>query len=310
MDNNDYVIVERLNMDINNLGTKINDLSCANIVNDSSKINIDKTIKVINKEIKKVDRENNKRTCIKNLKIFTYRFLKVFPFLIGLLIAFMIFHGIFNDIPFYPQDEVNTKHYEETFDSLGNTTINSWYSPDGNDHNFLHVYDKWTENYWGTPDRYSSLYPIDNYTKEDYKEVLNNSEQIMKDNNYYRVDLYEQNEEITEEDKQLNGYMKAIFHYDDKEDTVIRAQDEDANIKKSFYFLAILFGFEVVIGAICNDENDNSSQSVNDLKNKYNEIDISDIKRQFKEKRMAYEALKGSKPKDINDILDRKVLVK
>ena len=48
MDNNDYVIVERLNMDINNLGTKINDLSCANIVNDSSKINIDKTIKVIN----------------------------------------------------------------------------------------------------------------------------------------------------------------------------------------------------------------------------------------------------------------------
>ena len=42
----------------------------------------------------------------------------------------------------------------------------------------------------------------------------------------------------------------------------------------------------------------------------YKKVDINDMKRQFKEKRMAYEAYKGNKPIDIDNIINRKVLTK
>ena len=305
---NDFVLVQNLENKIDELDNNINDLSCANIVNNASKNKVENDIKEINQEINRINKMNRERTHIRNIKIFEKLLIIVLTVTLGISIPICLSKVIFNDIPLYRQDEVRTKHYEETIDNLGNTSLDSWYSEEGNDYDWIYVYEKWGTNYWGVPDRSATKYPINDYPKENIQELLNNPEKIKELYNYYRVNLYEQKAEITEEEKNLEGYIKAVYHYIDENDYIIVPQDEDENFKQFAFFLMFFTVSSLITMASI------YSMDYHEYKKKlmeyYKKVDINDMKRQFKEKRMAYEAYKGNKPIDIDNIINRKVLTK
>ncbi len=286
MENNGYNLVKDLSKKIDAFDNCVKSIQEAN---DSQINKIDNAINDINKDIKKVNRDNFKKSCIKNIKVFERKFRIILPHILAVALTFGISKWT-GDIPFYRQDEIKTKHYEQTIDNLGNDEITSWYSKEDNDRNWIYQYKKWDYRYFH--DDYTrdySKYWLDDYDKELLNELFNNPDLIYNRFRYYKDEFMEQKKEVSDEELALDSYIKAVYHTVDNNDYIIEPQSEKDNTNASMLFICGFLAFQLFAFVFSTNLCDDYQKDYERIINNYKKVDIEDIKRQFQEKRMEFE---------------------
>ena len=303
-----YALVKDLNDSMNRLNNDIGSIQTSNVINNSKLDKIDNSIKDINKDIKKINSINHKRVCIRNLKVFKNILKIIIHPLIALCIALSVSHFMFNDIPFIRQDRVNTMRYETTIDNQGNITTNNkysdtnWFSTSARDKSvWIYKYDQWRKDGNGYI-RSIDGFVIDDSSIEKIEELFNDPDKLEKLYANSRVGLYETKDEITEEELQEENYMKAVIHYEDKNDYYIAPQSEEENSRDTAIFLATLFGSGIVATANTLDYIDKKRRRGQGIiSEEYEKLDIEDIKKQFSEKRIEFEKKSKQLKKELSN---------
>ena len=310
MNNDDYTLVESLTQKTDRLNNSIDEFQDINVVNNSIIGKIDNSINDVNKDIKKINNINRKRICIRNIKIFK-NILKLLlhPFL-ALCVSFSLSYFIFNDLPFVQQDRVNTMRYETIIDNQGNMSTDNhyddtnWFStPAKKKNTMIFKYGKWKKIDKGYGRDYDG-YVIGNLSLEQIKELFDNPDKIDELYANSKTLLFEEKDEITDEELNQENYIKAIIHYEDTDDYYISPQNEEENIRDSVTFLVLLFGSGLFASSNVKDiieKRQLSGQGI--ILEDYKKIDIDDIKKQFHEKRIAFERTQKQLKKELSNQL-------
>ncbi len=293
-----YKIVNSLSEDIEKLDEKIANIGNDNIINHSTVKEVEGMMKDINKKIKRTNRINGLITCIRNIKIFG-RFLQGgLPYIV---VASLVFTGqtLLGDVPFYPQkSEFKVAQHEQIIDANeGVIDEKIEYITEGHGaKNEVTYTTKWEKKNDGNYYRVTQTYDIGNYSTEELKEMINNPSFSFdetfgksKSNKYE----YKSEKDITQEDLEAESGFKIIYHYTDDLDVILGAQDTTGNILLSvLYILITVLGSLPVIYWRIEESDYYFTDHLERIKEENPNIDIDEIKRLFKEKKIKFDVVK------------------
>ncbi len=264
-------------------------------------IQMKKEIDTLEFDIKYSSLRNAKMGAIKNLKIYARALQLVAPYVVTAGIVAGGF-ALFGDIPFYPNDEVKAYSNVMTeFDNAGNIRKEQQYASfkdesghklDSND-NLLYYYSKWEKIDDGLYSRVVQTYSIDEKTYEDIIKLFDKKDLSLEgilgepDSN-----IKETKNNLTEEELQEGAFIQAIVYSKDEGDYIIRKQTVGENI-----FLSILYVFVsmlIEMGPLYYRSEYSSFdflRCVNEIKRKYQPLDIDVAKKQLELKKDNYNRL-------------------
>ena len=288
---------KELNNQIEELDEIISNMGNDNIINHSSIKEADDMIKLINKNIKAVNRRNRLIAAIRNVKIFG-RFLQGgLPYIV---VAGLVFTGqtLLGDVPFYPQkSDFKVAQHEQVIDQTGVIGESVSYVAQGNlAGNEIVFTTKWDQKEDGNYYRVTQTYDIGNYTTEELKEMIKNPNLDLNavfgksKSNKYEV---KKAKDITEEDLDEKDGLKIIYHYSDDLDVILGAQDGFFNVMFSIlYILITLVGSMPVLYWRLNESDYDFSEHLKRIKLENDKIDIEEIKKLFAQKKIKFEVAK------------------
>ena len=288
---------------INDLGKQIEDIECVNIVNSTITNKIETNIDGIKKDIHDIDFRNRVDACIRNVKIFG-RFMQLLcPYILAVSLAFGT-TLVLGDNPFIREKNVHVpKHYEMSVDEKGNSTTDSWYEKDANNESSFYFYGEWRLEDDGKYHR-----SVTEYTTNMKKNGIG---KVIRDYYGERGTILpdEIRDEISEKDLYKDFSIAYTYRYDDDKDFILEEQSEEKN--DYYKMLFIIFSVVYSIGSTFYrfDYSDfDFTQYCKKYIDGYKPIDLSEVKRQFSEKRKEYERIKKGNIKqvDIDDICNAK----
>ena len=301
MEDDKIIIVKDLTGRVNNLEKDIDDAYSNN--DDETMAFVEEEIKEIEESINRIEEDNKKNASVKNVRIFKNIFKLLLPFLIPLLVLLGFFR-LAGDIPFVRQDNKVPMHYEETIDSNGKHEIKNWYEREQGTTSSLDYYYKWTKEEDGLYYRKVYHYYTKNKTLEELAPYVNDAA-LLKKTFSYNSSGKEIETTVPEEDLEKDYYIKATVRRDDYSDYIMEPQSEMENILASIAFVVFLAIFSGCSYTLWNLKEPGLKGLIDNIKNNNSQIDIDDIKKQFSRQRKEYEKLKGIKPVDVQDILDK-----
>lgn len=288
----EYTIVKNLNDKVEELDKKIDNIGDDNIIGHSTVDDINGLIKDINKDIKKVNRKNKVMTSIKNIRIFGTFIRFFFPFVFALGAAFFPHYWVTKDIPFYPQGVFKFAHHNESIDKTGIVSDDIVYSSDqSNKGNTAEIITKWEQKPDGKWYRVIKTYnSSENYSLEQLLEFAKN-ENLDVEALFGKVDnvKFEVKNNISQEEKEQGDYLTIIYRHNNEEDVMLLPQDFWPNVGYTVLFFLWLFVTEGVAYLWRSESEFNSSRSLKLFEEKYKNIDISEIKKLFEEKKIKFE---------------------
>ena len=203
-----YVLVEKLEKDIDDLEKRIND----------------------------IPKENFKKISIRNLKI-CGRFMQlIIPYILAAIIPF-VGQSLLFDIPFYPEEVHEPKHYMMEVDNRGIESYQSQYEKFSDEKDRLYIYSNWIEDN-GKFTRTIKSYSINLDDLDEIKDLINKKEVEIEELLGSPIsNTIEKKNIITEEEKEDSNYIKVIYYYKDKEDYIIVKQPIGENIVYSLLYV-------------------------------------------------------------------------
>ena len=288
-----YTIVQKLTDEVEELDKKIDNIGDDNIIGHSTVDDINGLIKDINKDIKKVDRKNRRMACIKNIRIFGTFIRFFFPFVIAIGMAFGLHNWVTKDVPFYPQRVFKFAHHNESIDKTGIVSDDVIYSSDqSNKGNSAQIITKWEQKPDGKWYRVIKTYnSSENYSLEQLLEFAKN-ENLNVEGIFGKVDdiKFEVKDNLSQEEIEQKDYFRIIYRHNNEEDVMLLPQDFWPNVGYSLLFLIWLavFGFGALAWRAEGSKYD-PDDSWKLFEEKYKNIDISEIKKLFEEKKIKFE---------------------
>jgi hypothetical protein len=287
----EYTIVKNLNDKVEELDKKIDNIGDDNIIGHSTIDDINGLIKDINKDFKRVKGKNIRITSLRNIKIFGRAFQGLFPYLVAVGLIFAAQTGC-GDIPFYRQEHFEFAHHEETIDYTGKVSENVIYSDDKADSTdsayYVSKWEKKPDGRW-----YRAVKEYERFKNDSLDELFElaknkdlNFEEIfgkVKD-----VKFEVRNDEPSEEEK--GDYLKIVHRYKNEEDVMLVPQNFWVNLGLSALYLVACFvacGL-VWIGRV-EESNYDWGKHLARIKRENPNIDISEIKKLFEEKKIKFE---------------------
>ena len=288
----EYTIVQKLTDEVEELDKKIDNIGDDNIIGHSTVDDINGLIKDINKDIKKVNRKNKVISSIRNIRMFGALFRYVFPFILAIGAAFGTHNWITKDIPLYPQDVFKFAHHNESIDKTGIVSDDVVYSSDqSNKGNSAEIITKWEQKPDGKWYRVIKTYTsTENYSLEQLLEFAKN-ENLDVEALFGKVDdvKFEVKNSLSQEEKEQKDYLKIIYRHNNEEDVMLLPQDFWPNLGYTVLFLLWLAAYGL-IGLMWRGESKyDPEKSWKLFEEKYKNIDISEIKKLFEEKKIKFE---------------------
>ncbi len=311
---NGYERASLLENEIKNLNESIDNIGNDNIINHSRVADIEGDIKRIENNIKITNRQNIGKTCIRNIKIFGRALQGIFPYLVC---AGLVFTGqtLIGDVPFYPQDQFKVAQHEQVIDNSGIVNDNVTYVlPSSELKNSAHYSTKWEKKDDGRYYRMIKEYNIGNYTTEELKELIKNPdldfEETFGKSSSIKYEVKNENQ-ITKEDLEEGTGFKIVYRYTDEEDVVLKAQDVWPNIGYSLLYLLITVLPCLIVVLWRTDESDfDFKDYVDDYCKDYKQVDIKELERLFKEKKIKFDVVRHQQVSLVDPITEEKMLVK
>ena len=311
---NGYERASLLESDINRLNNSIDDIGNDNIINHSVLADIESDIERIESNIKITNLKNKGKTCIRNIKIFGRALQGIFPYLVC---AGLVFTGqtLIGDVPFYPQDQFKVAQHEQVIDNSGIVNDNVTYVlPSSELKNSAHYSTKWEKKDDGRYYRMIKEYNIGNYTTEELKELIKNPdldfEETFGKSSSIKYEVKNENQ-ITKEDLEEGTGFKIVYRYTDEEDVVLKAQDVWPNIGFSLLYLLITVLPCLIVVLWRTDESDfDFKDYVDDYCEDYKTVDLKELERLFKEKKIKFEKVRHQDVNLVDPITQEKMLIK
>ena len=312
---NGYERASNLESDIVKLNNEIDNIGDDNIINHSRVADIEADIKRIENNIKTTNRKNKEKTCIRNIKIFGRAFQGVFPYIVAAGLVFTV-QTVLNDVPFYPQKEFKVARHEQTIDNTGVLSDKVTYiNASDNVKNSAYYSTKWEKKADGKYYRAIKEYDISNLTIEQLHDYILNPGDDIDENAFGKSNKikYEVKEEkdITEEDLSEKTGIKIVYRYTDEEDVILAAQDVAPNILLSLLYLFLSFVACLPV-MLWRDEGSNYdyNRHLNRLKRDYKEVDITELEKLFKEKKIKFDVVRHKDVNLVDPINGEKMLIK
>ena len=311
---NGYERASLLESDINRLNNSIDDIGNDNIINHSVLADIESDIERIESNIKITNLKNKGKTCIRNIKIFGRALQGAFPYIVGAGMVFGIF-TLCGDIPFYPQDQFRIAQHEQIIDNNGVVSDNATYVlPSSSIKNSAHYSTRWEKKDDGKYYRMIKEYDIGNYTTDELKELIKNPdldfEETFGKNTSIKYEVKNENE-ITKADLSEDTGFKIVYRYTDEEDVVLKAQDVWPNIGLTLLYLLVSVIPSLIVAAWRMDESDfDFMDYVKEYSEDYKKVDIKELERLFKEKKIKFERVRHQNVSLTDPITEQKMLIK
>ena len=306
-----YSFIQQLNSDINKLDQKIDNVGYDNIINHSTVKEMEESVNDIDRRIRIIDKENAKRFCIKNIKLFGKLLHRVYPYVV---VAGLVFGGqsLIGDVPFIQQDQIKFAQTQVVLDSDANLEKTKDYiiAAQKNEDYAVTYYTKWELKQDGYYYRTIKKYKLKYYKNRMYNNLLDeNNKNKMSDiyDEPYSID-YEKKDpsELTQDEIEKEEYIRYVFHLQDEEDIIIEAQDMSYNLILSGVYL---FGAATFITIMYFMRKHYSRfdyyKAIDIVKHSYPEIDIEKLKKLFKAKKIKYEVIKKQQA-TLTDPIDNK----
>ncbi len=311
---NGYDRAGLLESDIDRLNNSIDNIGNDNIINSSRIADIESDIQRIENNIKVTNRKNIGKICIRNIKIFGRALQGIFPYLVSAGLVFTA-QTLIGDVPFYPQDVFKVAQHEQIIDNTGLVSDNITYvMPNSKTTNSAHYSTRWERKADGKYYRMIKEYNIGEYTTDELKELINNPdldiEKTFGKNTSIKYEVKNENQ-ITKEELEEGTGFKIVYRYTDEEDVVLMAQDVGPNIGFSFIYLLVTLIPIFIVALWRDDESDfDFTDYVNDYIDEYQKVDIKELERLFKEKKIKFELVKRQQVTLTDPITGAKVLIR
>jgi hypothetical protein len=309
---------------INDLDKEIEDISCANINSNNVIDIVNDDIEKINIKIKKIERDNLKKSLIRKIKKAGRFFVRVLPYIITTALSFVISTYAVNDTPFFRQpDKYYAIHEYTIYENETTDTISAYIDKPSrsNESSRPKAYYKsaWMLEEDGNYHRVTSEYYINHLTLEQAKKYSEDPNLSLNDIvfNYAGDNRKDSKEtkspsEITPEELNETGKFYLVFHYTDDTDFVIQAQPSGSNIVDTVFFLFIssVLACGPLMIRLITDYREKYDLSMFLLDKKYKEEDISELKKLLEEKKLKFEVVKHDKVSLIDPITAEKTVIK
>ena len=256
---------------------------------------LSKDIDDLEKRLKHVNIENFKKISIRNIKIFGRVLQMLYPYILAFTIPFTLQSIIF-DIPFYPENVRQEKCYMMELDNKGIIDYQSQYDSFSNESNRLYIYSKWEKsNDYYT--RTINLYRLNDFTNDELIELVNkDSLSIVELLGSPVSSITEKKNILTEEEIKDDGYIKAKYYYEDKDDYIIIRQSIGENLVCSLLFLFIMGMSEYAVFKYRSDYSSFYFQDrVDDLIERYEKTDVKMLEKKLEVKKNNLYRLQGDK---------------
>lgn len=291
----EYELVSSLNTDIEKLDEKISNIGNENIIDHSTVKEVDKMIKDIDRDIKRVNRKNVLKVCIKNIKIFGRILQLIFPYLVAAGIAFTGQILLGGDIPFYPQNNKYYATHEETIDYTGVISDESFYDSSSSKlSNTIYYASKWEQREDGKWVReLKEFAKVPKYSIEELTEMAKEKDlDIEKVFGKVSKTKTEVRSSLPEDEIEKDSGIIIINRYIDKDDYIFIREDTLPNIGGGiiFIFIAAVLSLPVIDWRM--DASDFSiSRHIRRINSENSKIDLSEIKKLFASKKIKFESI-------------------
>lgn len=297
-DNYIYENINEAEEDEEFLRNQINNLEKdENNDNSSALSKIEDDISAIKKSIEVTDKRNIRNRRIKNLKIFGRALQGVYPYILVTGALLFIHVGVCGDVPFYRQDEFHVAQHEEVIDVNGLIYDNvSYVDPSANVENTAYYSSAWEKKEDGKYYRTIKKYNVGKYSIDELKEVVNNPD-LKFDDVFGEVTKVEfqvkKEDQITENDLKEGMGFKIVYRYKDDEDIILSAQDIGPNFSYSCLYIFFILISNMLI-PLCRVETKsyNFRKHLEEIRRRYPNMDLSEIKRLFEENKIKFERIK------------------
>ena len=284
---NGYSSIDEFNKDVDAVEEKMDNIGKENIIKHSVLAEITEDVQNIDGKIKATSKDNRKKKCIRNVKFFgnILKSAAQYVLVAGLLFGFQAGVG---DIPFVRQDVMKyARHKVVMFDS-GQIKDDFEYQESIDKPTSVAYYiGKWEERN-GKYYRTIKQYVFDGYNLSELKTMVTDPNlSIEKAFGQPTKRNPESKTELSEKEKATGDYFEIIYNYSDDENFVLEAQDSWPNIWQSGAYLIFFAFFSAIVFLIKIESNVPSLSKVwNMLKEKYNPVDVDELKRLFEERKI------------------------
>ena len=254
---------------------------------------LEKDIDDLEKRIKDVPKENFKKISIRNIKIFGRFMQMIAPYLIAAIIPF-VGQSLLFDMPFYPEEVKSPKHYMMELDNRGIEAYQSGYEKINDEKDRVYIYSNWQEDK-GMYSRTIKSYSINIDDISEIKDLVNKKDVEIEDILGSPIsNITETKNIITDEDKELDGYIKLVYYYNDKDDYIVIKQTPGENIVFSIIYLIMLGMCEYGVLKYRYDlSNFSYSSYYEKYMEKYKKTDIKILEKKLEIKKENYKRLTG-----------------
>lgn len=217
-----------------------------NIKQDKIISNMEKEIRSLERKIDNVYLINKKNSVIKNLKIFSAVTKNVAPFVLACCITF----GSFSILGYTPfgAEKMQKLNTMKEIDSLGNIRYEQQYK-DKKEQNILIYYDKWQKDNSNYFKREIKTYNLNKLSEEKIIEIINSSKNLDLNNILGKPISVktEINKNISEEELNSFGVMKALIYSENDDDYIIVKASIEENFFITFLYLIAFIIAELVV---------------------------------------------------------------
>ena len=305
-----------LKWDIDRLDDNIENIPNTNIINHKVVDEIEEQINNIDNRIKKTQRNNFKQALIRNIKIFGRKMQKIGPYVLAIGLAFGA-QTLIYDVPFIRQNQVKIAEHDVTIDNLGNKSDELSYHDKGSinkNHNVVYT-TAWEKKIDGKYYRTVREYQFQNeYRNLYWYQDLISIERLSSYNIFFdnpKSTRYETRDEVSEEELAQGYSVKMIYRYSDELDIIIAAQDVPQNLWFSLLYIltALVFVSPVYAWRHCEDgSNFDYAAAVDKIKRQYPNVNIDELIKLFKEKKIKFSVVKHEQVTMIDPITKHKTI--
>ena len=319
MKEDSYTLVNNIDGNIIKLNDKIDNLGNDNIISHSSLDEAEDLVKTINSDIRKIERDNIMKSCIKGVRVFGTILKHIAPYI---LVAGLVFGAqtLTFDTPFVRQNQ--TRIAESTYTTTNleytNKDLNYVLPSEKDKKSDATFISKWEKKIDGKYYRTIKEYKFDYNT--DSLNLLLNLLDRSKDDKFDNIIQRPKStkveckteDEITNEELEQGDFIQLIDRHYDEEDIIYAIQDVTPNILFTLFFLLITGGISSIIGTyrIKKDNNRQFFYKLQELDAIYKRINIDELKKRFKEGKIRLERVKKGDVILIDPITNKKSVVR
>ena len=253
-----------------------------------------KEIEDLQKEIKYINLKNLKIEITKNFKISLRSIQCIAPYVLTAGITAGAFKMAGGGFPFYYGDTFQkNSHKMKEIDNLGNIRTEQQYDAFENSGNTLYYYSPWQLENDNLYKRNIEIYELKDITEEDILNILQKEELKLSD--IFGDPISKKKEtknKISDEELAKNAYFQAVIYSEDENDYIICQETAEENIGTTILYIFMTFFLELIPLFIRSDISKfNFDECVSEIKAKYQQINVEDLKRKLEIKMENYNRL-------------------